>query len=189
MNFEVLENFEWYNEPENVRFETSEMVVYAKDGTDFWQSIQRGYKKDNGHFFFCRKSGDFQLVLSWRINNLSSFSQSGIMLRIDERNWFKASIEKETSNDFAITSSLTTGGHSDWSKTDVSSFEGNVWFKIVRIGDEYEVFYSFDGVSFTKFKMFYLSSFEDVKVGAYISSLEDENFSATLLDIYFDDVF
>lgn len=189
MNFEVLENFEWYNEPENVRFEANDMVVYAKEGTDFWQSIQRGFKKDNGHFFFCRKVEDFQLVLKWTIEDLVKFSQCGIMLRIDERNWFKASIEKETSNEFIITSSLTNGGHSDWSKTDVSSYNGVIWFKIVKVGDEYEVFYSVDGINFVKFKMFYMFSFEDVKVGACISSLEEENFSAILSDIYFEDVF
>ena len=54
MNFEVLEKFEWYNDPENVRFDIDAMTVYAKSDTDFWQSVHRGYKKDNGHFFFCR---------------------------------------------------------------------------------------------------------------------------------------
>ena len=46
MNFEVLENFEWYNEPENVRFEENSMVIYAKSGTDFMQKIHKGIRKD-----------------------------------------------------------------------------------------------------------------------------------------------
>lgn len=188
MNFEILENFEWYNEPENVRFEGDAMVVYPKVGTGFWQSIHRGYKRDNGHFFFCRKNGDFSISLGWRVGEIIQFAENGIMLRIDERNWFKATIEKETSNDFIITSSLTQQGHSDWAKTKIESFKGDIWFRLVKIGDEYEVFYSVDGNIFTKFRMFYLPVFEDVKVGAYISSLEDET-NSQLLDIFLDNPF
>ena len=186
MNFEVLENFEWYNEPENVRFDGNAMIVYAKYGTDFCQSIHRGYKKDNGHFFYGRKKGDLSLTLNWNVENLPQFAQCGIMIRIDERNWFKASIERETSSSFVISSSLSLQGHSDWSMSKIDKFDGNIWFKLVKVGDEYEVFYSIDGVSFIKFRTFYLSSFEDVKIGACISSLEHEDFSAELLDIFID---
>ena len=185
MNFEILEKFEWYNEPENVRFEGDAMIVYSKEGTGFWQSIHRGFKKDNGHFFFCRKSCDFSIVVGWKIRELLQFAENGIMLRIDERNWFKATIEKETSNDFIVTSSLTQQGHSDWSKIKIEKFCDNIWFKLVKIGNEYEVFYSVDGKSYIKFRMFYLSAFEDVEVGAYISSLNEE-YSAQLLDVVLD---
>ena len=189
MNFEVLENFEWYNEPENVRFDGNAMTVYAKYGTDFWQSIHRGYKKDSGHFFYGRKNGDFALTLNWRVDELPEFSQCGVMLRIDERNWFKASIERETSDSFVVTSSLTQQGHSDLCIAKVEKFGSDIWFRIVRVGDEYEVFYSLDNVNFIKFRMFYMSAFEDVKIGAHISSLEHEDFSAQLIDIYIDDPF
>ena len=188
MNFEILEKFEWYNEPENVRFEDDAMVVYSKEGTGFWQSIHRGFKKDNGHFFFCRKEGDFSITLGWKVGELIEFAENGIMLRIDERNWFKATIEKETSSDFVVVSSLTQQGHSDWAKTKIESFLGDIWFRLVRVGDEYEVFYSVDGEVYTKFRMFYLSAFEDVKIGAYMSSINEE-FSARLLDIFLDNPF
>ena len=189
MNFEVLEKFEWYNDPENVRFDIDAMTVFAKSDTDFWQSLHRGYKKDNGHFFFCRQKDDFQLILKWRIEELKELAQCGIMVRIDERNWFKASIEKETSDDFSVISSFTTMGHSDLAKSSISVYEKEIWFKIVRIGDEFEVFFSVDGKNFIKFRMFYLQSFEDVKVGAYISSLQDDDFSAMLSDICVEEPF
>ena len=71
MNFEVLENFDWYNEPSNVRFEENEMLVFAKQEVDFWQSIHRGLKKDDAHFFYSRKNGDFSLILKRSIFNSS----------------------------------------------------------------------------------------------------------------------
>ena len=99
MNFESLANFDWYNEPENVRFETDNMVIYAKPQTDFWQSVQHGFKKDNGHFFFSRKDGDFSFIVRWRFDRLDKFAQCGVMLRTDERNWLKASLMNETEDE------------------------------------------------------------------------------------------
>ena len=52
MHFEALENFEWYNDPENVRFENDAMIIYARQGTDFWQTVHLGLKKDDGHNIF-----------------------------------------------------------------------------------------------------------------------------------------
>ena len=51
-----------------------------------------------------------------------------------------------------------------------------------------QFFYSLDGVKFVKFKMIYLKSFEDVKVGAYISSMSGEEFFAELSDISVEDI-
>ena len=189
MNFEVLEKFEWYNDPENVRFDIDAMTVYAKSDTDFWQSVHRGYKKDNGHFFFCRQNGDFQLTLKWKIEDLKELAQCGVMVRIDERNWFKASIEKETSDDFSVISSFTTLGHSDLAKSIINGYNNEIWFRIVRVGDEFEVFFSVDGIAFVKFRMFYIKAFEDVKVGAYISSIQEDDFFAMLSDINIEEPF
>ena len=188
MNFEVLEKFDWYNDPENVRFEIDSMKVFAKPNTDFWQCLQRGCKKDNGHFFFCRSNDDFELLLKWKLENKSEHSQCGVMIRIDEINWCKAGVEGGVRDSVELFSSLTIQGHSDWSKC--LDFEGvdAIWFKVVRIEDEYTIFYSLDGDRFVKFKMFYLKNFEDVKVGAYVSSMGDDEFFAELSELSVDDV-
>lgn len=188
MNFEVLGEFDWYNEPENVRFDVDGMKVFAKPNTDFWQSLQRGFKKDDGHFFFCRKDKDFELVLKWKIENKQDLSQCGVMVRVDERNWCKAGVELEIKNELVLFSCLTTQGHSDWSKSFYLGNVEEVWFKIVRIEDEFEFFCSVDGVKFVKFKMVYLKNFEDVKVGAYISSVKGEEFFAELSDLSVNDI-
>ena len=80
-------------------------------------------------------------------------------------------------------SSLTVLGHSDWTATYFDSDVDEIWFRIVRIDDEYEVFYSIDGISFFKYKEFYLEKYEEVKVGAYITCGESENVVAELSDI------
>lgn len=180
MHFELLENFEWYNEPENVRFEGEGMVIYAKEGGDFWQSVHRGFKKDDGHFFFCRQEGDFFLTLKWRFDKLDKFSQCGIMLRIDERNWFKASIMNENAGYDVLASSLTVGGHSDWSGFSLGQDVNEIWFRLNRVQDDYILSYSLDGIKFIKVRMFYLKSYEEVKAGAYIASPNKADFYAEL---------
>jgi regulation of enolase protein 1 (concanavalin A-like superfamily) len=183
MNFEVLENFEWYNEPENVRFDENSMMIYAKSSTDFLQQLHKGVRKDNGHLFFCRKDGDFDFILKWKFDSIKESTQCGVMVRVDERNWFKSAIEKSKNGTLNLFSSLTILGHSDWTATYFDSDVDEIWFRVVRTNDEYEVFYSIDGVSFFKYKEFYLEKYEEVKVGAYITSSERENVVAELSDI------
>lgn len=183
MNFELLENFEWYNEPENVRFEKEGMVIYARSDTDFWQSIHRGFKKDDGHFFFCRQDENFTLTFKWSFAEMKNFSQCGVMLRIDERNWFKASLMNEIAGNNIMVSSLTIGGHSDWSGAEIQKPIYEVWFRLNRAGDDYVFSYSLDGIKFIKQRRFYLKSYEDVKVGAYICSPNQNDFFAELSDL------
>ncbi len=183
MHFEALENFEWYNDPENVRFEDDAMIIYARSDTDFWQSIHRGFKKDDGHFFFCRQNGDFFLTLKWKFEVLEKFSQCGIMLRIDERNWFKASLMNENASQNVMATSLTAAGHSDWAGFNLSQNVHEIWFRLNRVGDDYILAYSLDGIQFIKIRMFYMQSYEEVKVGAYIASPNCDNFSAELSNL------
>lgn len=183
MNFELLEKFEWYNEPENVRFDKDGMAIYSRVNTDFWQSIHRGFKKDDGHFFFCRQNGNFSLTFKWGVEDISQFSQCGLMVRIDERNWFKASMMSEAVDNSLFVSSLTIGGHSDWSGVEMDESVKELWFRLNRIDDDYVFSYSKDGINFVKERMFYLKSYEDVKVGAYIASPNQNDFCAKLSEM------
>jgi regulation of enolase protein 1 (concanavalin A-like superfamily) len=183
MDFELLQDFDWYHEPENVRFDADSMVVYAKAGTDYWQSLQHGFKKDDGHFFFCRQAKDFTITLSWQPENPDKFSQCGLMLRSDERNWFKAALMQEVDNRPVLMSSLTISGHSEWSGFPLYNDGGAVWFRLVRKGDDYTFFYSLDGEHFIKARQFYLESFDEVKTGAYVAAPQQKNFSAKLTSV------
>lgn len=183
MNFEILEKFEWYNDPENVRFKDDGMEVYAKYNTDFWQCLQRGLKKDNGHLFFCRQDGDFEFVLRWTVPEFVVTGQCGVMVRMDERNWCKGFVEKEASGEVVVSSSLTNMGHSEWSRGASLGDVKEIWFKVVRVLDEYAFYYSSDGINFCKFKEFYLKSFEDIKVGAYLTCPCEDDFFASVSDI------
>lgn len=180
MLFEALENFEWYNDPENVRFEDDAMIIYAKCGTDFWQSVQHGINKDSGHFFFCRQKGDFSLSFRWKVDLLERFSQCGLMLRRDEQNWVKAALMNEASGHNVIMSAMTINGHSDCVSFPFNETVSEIWFKIQRHVDDYMLLYSLDGVKYIPARTFYLKSYEDIKVGAFMANPAEKEFSASL---------
>ncbi len=180
MLFEALENFEWYNDPENVRFDDEAMVIYAKQGTDFWQSTQHGISKDNGHFFFSRQKGDFTLSFKWKVDTSERFSQCGMMLRRDEQNWVKAALMNEVNGDNVVMSAMAINGHADCVSFTLSQEVSEIWFKLQRHIDDYMLMYSLDGVKYIPIRTFYLKSYEDIKVGAYMANPSDKDFNASL---------
>ena len=186
MILENLKDFEWYNEPENVIFADQNMKLSANIQTDFWQSLHHNFKKDNGHFFYLNKSTDFSCTVHWKSEEIANLNQCGIMLRVDERNWFKASAMYQDKSSPELGSCLTIKGHSDWAGVMLTEEPLEVWYKIVKRNNDFMAFYSLDGKKFIRLRQFYLDTLGDeLKVGAYICSPQDKNFVATLEDIEF----
>lgn len=181
MLLDALKDFEWYNEPENVRFNDLGMVVNAKAQTDFWQSTHHSFHKDNGHFFFSRIKKDFTLVVKWRFDNADAFDQCGIMLRVDERNWFKFGTMSERKDNPKLGSSLTNFGYSDWAVIELAKPVTEIWYKLQCHGTDYIAYYSLDGKNYHQSRMFHLvNDAETVKIGAYIAAPQHSDFEGTL---------
>lgn len=186
MLLDALRDFEWYNDPENVRFTELGMEVSSRPKTDFWQSIHHNFRKDDGHFFYGRTTENFTLTVKWSFDGASLFDQCGLMLRIDERNWFKAGIMTETSAVPKIGSSATNSGYSDWALLEVPYLNA-IWFKLKRNGGDYIAYYSLDGNTYKQMRLFHLiNDVPEVKVGAYICSPQHNNFSAILETLSFE---
>lgn len=188
MILENLKDFEWYNEPENVVFSGQEMKISAGAPTDFWQSLQHGFAKDDGHFFFKRIAGDFCSVVKWSFEKADNFNQCGIMIRIDERNWFKSSVMYQDSARPEIGSCVTNCGFSDWAGVPLPQGVEEIFYKVVRRGDDFAAFYSLDGENFIRLRQFYLINIlPEIKTGAYICAPQDIDFHAVLENVDFSD--
>jgi len=186
MRLESLIDFEWYNEPLNVSFEEKNVKIIAKPQTDFWQSLHHKIKKDNAHFFYKTLGGDFTLIIKWCFKTAENFNQCGIMARIDERNWFKASIMSKKQNAPEIGSCLTVGAFSDWAGAPLSKMPTEIFFKLERRGDDFVCFYSLDSQKYTRLRQFYLRGIEpEIKAGAYIAAPQNTPFEAILDEIEF----
>lgn len=181
MLLEALQDFEWYNEPENVAFRDEEISVTASPQTDFWQSRNHGYSKDDGHFFFVREEGDFSFAAKWSISEASSYNQCGIMLRADANNWIKAAIIYDNPKRPMIGTSVTQNGYSDWAAQDIPQGITDIWFKIKKEQGDYMVYFSLDGEKYTQMRLAHLlHDLPEVKVGAYICTPSNKEFSAIL---------
>ena len=188
MKLEQLINFEWYNEPENVIFLDKEMKIAARPETDFWQSLHHKIKRDNAHFFFTRLKKNFTFNVKWRMDETDSFKQCGLMVRLDERNWFKTAVMSKDVEHTEIGTCLTISGHSDWAGTFLKRPPQSIFYKIERRGDDFVCFYSLNGQKYIRLRQFYLESAEDeIKIGAYIASPQHKPFEAILDSIEFEE--
>ena len=181
-----LRDFEWYNEPEDVSFEERGMAVLTKNKTDFWQSKHHNFKKDDGHFFFTRRTGNFTLDVKWIFEPEGRFDQCGIMVRIDERNWFKASVMYDNPSRPMLGSCVTNNGYSDWAAQKIPEGVSEVWYRVKRNNGDYLIFYSLDGEQFEQIRLLHLiNDTPEVKAGAYTCSPQRGGVEAVLTKLEF----
>lgn len=185
MLLDALKDFCWYNEPLNVRFVENGMLVDTVPETDFWQNSAHRLYRDNGHFFYTTKQGDFSTTVKWKFSNIIASDQCGLMVRVDNRNWAKISLLCTDMRKLQIGSVVTDGGYSDWAVYPLNNLPDELWFRVVRKGNDFAMYFSVDGNSFERVRIFYFSQIEDaIKVGAYACSPQNRSFSCTLEDIY-----
>jgi len=181
MLLETLKEFDWLNEPQKVRFDEDGMHVTAKYRTDFWCCARYNFRKDDGHFFFSYVLGDFCCDLNWKFDKAGGFDQCGLMLRVDVNNWFKISIMYENENTPMLATSLTCSGFSDLATVSIPSGVKKVWYRLKKRKGCYIASYSLDGEEYVQLRKFYLvNDSDEVKVGAYICSPQQDEFEAVL---------
>jgi regulation of enolase protein 1 (concanavalin A-like superfamily) len=117
----------WRNAPENWRLTNGCLLVVTDMATDFWRETHYGFTRDNGHFFGCDVTGDFTAQLRIRAGYEALYDQAGIMVRLDERNWIKAGIEKADGE--CLLSSVLTIGRSDWSTGTYHGDAAEFWMR------------------------------------------------------------
>ena len=181
MLLETLKQFDWMNEPQRVRFDEDGMFVTAKYRTDFWCCARYNFQKDDGHFFFSYVLGDFCCDLDWSFENCGIFDQCGVMVRSDVNNWFKAAVMYEDENNPLLVTSLTNDGFSDLASVPLPPDTKHVWYRLKKRKGCYIASYSLDGENYVQLRKFYLiNDVDDVKIGAYLCSPQNEGFEAVL---------
>lgn len=184
MLLENIKNFDWYNEPQNVRFIEEGLLIETRPQTDFWQSADYNFFKDNGHLFAENRDGDFILTVKWHFPLLKDSAQCGLMARSDAKNWIKAGILSPNPYRPQIGVVVASQGASDWSVVNLPDDVKDIWFKLRRRGSDFVVYYSLDGEKFEQIRMLHLSNVLSViDAGAYVCSPKDESFECILEEI------
>ncbi len=184
MLLDCLKDFSWYNEPANVRFVEDGMLVETEPETDFWQNTGHNFHKDNGHFFYTRRQGNFSLTLKWHFETPAASDQCGIMLRLDNLNWAKAGFLSTDLRAPQLGSVVTVKGCSDWAVWPLESLPQDIWLRLRRCGTDFLFFASTNGENFRQIRMFSLpDATVELKVGAYACSPQRRSFECVLADI------
>lgn len=179
-----IKDFDWYNEPENVSFTESGLQIIAQEYTDFWQNIDKGFAKDNGHFFASTRNDNFVFVCKWFFEEIIDSAQCGAMVRVDEHNWIKIGLLSSNIYNPQIGEVVAIQGSSDWSITNINSSFKTVWFKIKRCEQDFVLSYSLDGKTFHITRIIHMSKARDVlKIGAYACSPKETPFECVLEEI------
>jgi len=181
MLLDALKDFNWYNEPDNVRFTDGGMLIDVKKNTDFWQNNAHAVHKDNGHFFYTSQAGDFDLTVKWRASSPVSFAQSGLMIRVDSMNWGKIGFLSSGPDVPQIGTVVTNSGFSDWAVSAVPVYQEAFYYRAKRRQGDICFYFSLDGVNYRQIRLFrFLENPLIVKVGAYACSPQQGDFSCLL---------
>lgn len=178
-NTELNSKLKWHCEPSNWKIENKRLTIDVDPETDFWQKTHYGFQVDNGHFLFSDVEGDFILETHAQCNFKHQYDQAGLMVRVSEECWVKASVEFEPEESNKLGAVVTNHGYSDWSTQDVEDSFTKFKLRIIRNGSTYIVQY-FDTKlnEWIQIRMFHLFDQQTVSVGIYCCSPKEAGFSA-----------
>ena len=184
MILENIKDFNWYNDPQNVRFVNNGMLIETRPRTDFWQNIDSHFQKDNGHLFAQNCGGNFVLTVKWSFPLVKNSAQCGLMFRSDTLNWIKAGLlaPRFVMPQLGVVSA--NQGSCDWSAVELPLECRKIWLRLSRRSKDFVIMYSLNGNNFHQIRMLHLPKVSDVAaVGAYACSPSEESFECVLEEI------
>ncbi len=184
MILEKIKNFDWYNEPKNVRFIEEGILIETCSNTDFWQCKDSNFSIDNGHLFIKEYEGNFIITVKWSFFKIKDSAQCGIIARFNEYNWIKFGLLSPNPYNPQIGVVVANDGACDWSINNLPKEQKSIWLKLRRKGNDFVVFYSLDGITFEQIRLVHFSNSSNfIKIGAYACSPKDESFECVLEDL------
>ncbi|MFZ0503495.1 MAG: DUF1349 domain-containing protein [Chthoniobacterales bacterium] len=165
----------WLNEPTTWEANNDRLRVVTGSKTDFWRITHYGFIRDNGHFYYEEKTGDFTIQVKVEGKYEALYDQAGVMIRLDPANWIKAGVEYTDGSPHF--SAVVTREFSDWSVLPASS-AGPVWFRLTKLGTAIRIQYSTDGSVFQMLRLAYFPESAHTQVGLMCCSPERQGFEA-----------
>ena len=166
---------DWYNEPPQWAIHNDSVTMHSASQTDFWRLA--GIERDNGHFYYQRQVGDFQIDCKIGGSYNAQYDQAGLMVRVDEANWIKCGIE--FFNGAQQASAVVTREYSDWSIAPLASNPASLWLRMKRQGTVIEIEYALDGMQYQLLRQAYFSPADAMDVGLMCASPEGPGFPVT----------
>lgn len=124
----------WLNQPAAVHADGNNLLVTAREGSDFWRTTSYGFVHDDGHALLTDFPPDSAIEVGFVAAFEQLYDQAGLLIRVDEQTWIKAGIE--FTDGVAHLGAVVTHGRSDWSMAPVPDWTGrDVTLRASRSGD------------------------------------------------------
>jgi regulation of enolase protein 1 (concanavalin A-like superfamily) len=124
----------WSNPPARAWTEGSDLLVEAREGSDFWRITSYGFVHDDGHALLAPFPDGTAVEVTFALDFDRQFDQAGVLVRGDAEHWVKAGVE--VSDGVAQLGAVVTRERSDWSVAPVPAWAGReVTIRASRSGD------------------------------------------------------
>jgi len=175
----ALKDFTWWYEPKEWKITNEGLQVKPDSGSDFWQRTHYGFRNDNAHFIYKEIEGDFEMSASVSFSPMHRYDQAGLCVRLDEDNWLKTSAEYETEKFSHLGAVVTNLGYSDWSTQEIPADVKEAEYKIVRKGQDFEIYARYGNREFQQIRIAHLhKEATKIKAGMYACSPTAGGYSA-----------
>lgn len=189
----------WIFKPKASEVTAKSVSITTEPGTDFWQRSYYGFRNDNAPALQVESDENFTFTAKVSFEYQTQFDQCGLIIYLDNDNWFKASIEYENSEFSRLGSVVTNLGYSDWATSDIE-LPNEIWYRLSRRGPDFLIESSFDGIAFRQMRIFHLHKLGEttaemgksnppmpaksvVNFGVYACSPLDSTFTARFTDM------
>ncbi|AWB46355.1 DUF1349 domain-containing protein [Paenibacillus sp. CAA11] len=179
------EGFHWLHEPASCKA-GEHLLIRTLPDTDLWQRTHYGFKRDNGHCLLTSIQGDFAMEADLEYEPNQLYDQCGIIIRVNEENWIKASVEYENEDYSRLGSVVTNLGYSDWATTDISSASRKMSYRISRRGHDFLIEQSYEGTVWHQMRIAHLHHAQDsLLAGIYAASPQGSGFECRVTRVAF----
>ena len=145
----------WLNKPNAFSISENQLEITTEANTDFWQRTYYGFRNDNAPALQIELADNFTFTAKVSFDYKKLFDQCGLIIYLDENNWFKAAIEYENATFSRLGSVVTNQGYSDWATQDIQ-LPREIWYRLSRRGPDFLVEYSLDGKAYQQLRIFHL---------------------------------
>lgn len=183
----ALSRFQWHCEPASWDLDATArtLAIRTIERSDFWQRTHYGFRADNGHFLWTAIEGDFQMTVDVHMAPLHQYDQAGLMVRLSDSCWIKASVEYEDGPMSRLGCVVTNRGYSDWSTQDIPATVTDFALRLTRQEADYLVEAQLPGGPWSQLRMAHLdddSASSSVRCGVYACSPKEPGFRAEFRD-------
>ncbi|CAD8044947.1 unnamed protein product [Paramecium primaurelia] len=177
-------NWQWLNEPKDWKNQNDKITIVTEPNTDYWSKTHYGFIRYDAPTYVTKVKGDFVFTCKVNFSSKVLYDQAGIILFEDKENWIKASSEYHDENYSTLGSVVTNLGYSDWGYQRVSSQIKELYYRLKRKGQDFNIEFSYDGKEFHEIRVCHLhKETQETSVGIYACSPQDSSFQAEFSDI------